>query len=83
MTTNGNFVISKASFCFTAAYSMEEIVRQKAGDSESSLAQWDAVDLRRHFVLQDAEAAAKKLTEEAFSRGSNDNISCIVLRFKF
>ena len=34
-------------------------------------------------VWQDAEKAAKKLTDEAYSRGSNDNISCIVIRFKF
>ena len=33
--------------------------------------------------LQDAEKAAKRLTEEAYSRGSNDNISCIVVRFNF
>jgi protein phosphatase 1L len=38
-----------------------------------------------HLVkdIQNAEAAAKRLTEEAFQRGSNDNISCIVVRFKF
>jgi protein phosphatase 1L len=29
----------------------------------------------------DAEAAAKFLTEEAFKRGSADNITCIVVRF--
>lgn len=34
-------------------------------------------------MLQDAEKAAKKLTDEAYGRGSNDNISCIVLRFNF
>ena len=39
--------------------------------------------LRCSSVWQDAEKAAKKLTEEAYSRGSNDNISCIVIRFKF
>ena len=33
--------------------------------------------------LQDAEKAAKKLTDEAYCRGSNDNISCIVVRFNF
>ena len=33
--------------------------------------------------MQDAEKAAKVLTDEAFSRGSNDNISCVVLRFAF
>ncbi|EIE22236.1 protein phosphatase 2C catalytic subunit [Coccomyxa subellipsoidea C-169] len=33
--------------------------------------------------IPDAEKAAKKLTDEAYGRGSNDNISCIVLRFRF
>ena len=32
---------------------------------------------------QDPEKAAKKLTDEAYGRGSNDNISCIVLKFHF
>ncbi len=32
--------------------------------------------------IEDAEAAAKKLTEEAYGRGSMDNISCIIVRFK-
>ncbi len=31
----------------------------------------------------DAEAAAVRLTTEAYQRGSNDNISCIVVAFKF
>ncbi len=30
-----------------------------------------------------AEQAAVRLTNEAFQRGSNDNISCIVVNFKF
>ena len=30
--------------------------------------------------IPDAEAAARKLTDEAFSRGSNDNISCVVVK---
>ena len=33
--------------------------------------------------LQDPQRAAKKLTDEAYGRGSNDNISCIVVRFNF
>lgn len=33
--------------------------------------------------IPDAEKAAKRLTDEAYGRGSNDNISCIVLRFRF
>ena len=32
---------------------------------------------------QDAEKAAKRLTDEAYCRGSNDNISCVVIRFGF
>lgn len=41
----------------------------------------DAVQLVKD--IQNAEAAAKRLTEEAYHRGSNDNISCVVIRFKF
>ena len=37
----------------------------------------------RGSSMQDAEKAAKKLTDEAYCRGSNDNISCIVVRFNF
>uniref|UniRef100_A0A804IJ31 protein-serine/threonine phosphatase n=1 Tax=Musa acuminata subsp. malaccensis TaxID=214687 RepID=A0A804IJ31_MUSAM len=39
----------------------------------------DAVSLVR--VEEEPEAAARKLTETAFSRGSADNITCIVVRF--
>mgnify|MGYP000117207415 FL=1 len=31
--------------------------------------------------IPNVEEAAKKLTEEAFSRGSNDNITCMVVCF--
>lgn len=40
----------------------------------------DAVDLVR--PIKDSKAAAKKLANEAYQRGSNDNISCIVIRLK-
>ncbi len=40
----------------------------------------EAVNLVREVA--DAEKAAKRLTEEALQRGSNDNISCIIVRFK-
>ncbi|KAJ1377550.1 PPM-type phosphatase domain [Sesbania bispinosa] len=39
----------------------------------------DAVSLAR--AEEEAEAAARKLTEAAFARGSADNITCIVVRF--
>lgn len=39
----------------------------------------DAVSLAR--MEEEPEAAARKLTEVAFSRGSADNITCIVVRF--
>ncbi|KAL9330970.1 hypothetical protein ACSQ67_000580 [Phaseolus vulgaris] len=39
----------------------------------------DAVSLAR--TEEEPEAAARKLTEVAFSRGSADNITCIVVRF--
>ncbi|XP_057532502.1 probable protein phosphatase 2C 11 [Amaranthus tricolor] len=32
--------------------------------------------------INDAEAASRKLTEEAFARGSSDNITCLVVRFE-
>lgn len=41
----------------------------------------DAVTLIRD--VQDPERAAKRLADEAYQRGSNDNISCVVVRFKF
>ncbi|KAJ0963015.1 hypothetical protein J5N97_028137 [Dioscorea zingiberensis] len=39
----------------------------------------DAVSLAR--LEEEPEAAARKLTETAYSRGSADNITCIVVRF--
>jgi protein phosphatase 1L len=39
----------------------------------------DAVTMVQH--IQDAEEAAKRLTEEAFKKGSADNITCVVIRF--
>jgi protein phosphatase 1L len=41
----------------------------------------EAVTLARG--LPDAERAARRLAEEAYSRGSNDNISCVVIKFNF
>eukprot|EP00262_Sarcandra_glabra_P006712 TRINITY_DN19206_c0_g1_i1.p1 TRINITY_DN19206_c0_g1~~TRINITY_DN19206_c0_g1_i1.p1 ORF type:complete len:277 (+),score=63.39 TRINITY_DN19206_c0_g1_i1:158-988(+) len=32
--------------------------------------------------ISDAETSARKLTEEAYARGSSDNITCVVVRFK-
>uniref|UniRef100_A0A803L727 protein-serine/threonine phosphatase n=1 Tax=Chenopodium quinoa TaxID=63459 RepID=A0A803L727_CHEQI len=40
----------------------------------------DAVSLVQD--IKDAEAASRKLTEEAFTRGSSDNITCLVIRFE-
>lgn len=40
----------------------------------------DAVSLVK--MEEDPEAAARKLTETAFSRGSGDNITCIVVKFE-
>ena len=31
--------------------------------------------------IEDAEEAAKKLLQEAYQRGSADNITCVVVRF--
>ncbi|RVW21150.1 putative protein phosphatase 2C 11 [Vitis vinifera] len=32
--------------------------------------------------IMDAEAASRKLIHEAYARGSSDNITCVVVRFK-
>ncbi|XP_051150044.1 probable protein phosphatase 2C 11 [Andrographis paniculata] len=40
----------------------------------------DAVNIVQDIT--DAEAAARKLIEEAYARGSSDNITCIVARFE-
>lgn len=32
--------------------------------------------------IKDAEAASRRLIEEAYSRGSSDNITCVVVRFE-
>jgi protein phosphatase 1L len=40
----------------------------------------DAVALIKD--IDDAGKAAHRLVEEAFQRGSNDNISCVVLKFR-
>ncbi|KAG1678586.1 hypothetical protein FOA52_012593 [Chlamydomonas sp. UWO 241] len=42
----------------------------------------DAVALIRD-LSNEPEKAAKRLAEEAYTRGSCDNISCIVIKFKF
>lgn len=39
----------------------------------------DAISLAR--AEEEPEAAARKLTETAYTRGSADNITCIVVRF--
>ncbi|KAK9831431.1 hypothetical protein WJX81_004250 [Elliptochloris bilobata] len=61
-----------------------------AGDDVLILASdglWDVLSNQDACALvkdiPDAEKAAKRLTDEAYSRGSNDNISAIVLRFRF
>jgi protein phosphatase 1L len=40
----------------------------------------DAVSLVK--MEEDPEAAARKLTETAFGRGSGDNITCVVVKFQ-
>ncbi|KAL9263613.1 putative protein phosphatase 2C 59 [Drosera capensis] len=46
---------------------------------------WDVVSNEEAVAMikpiQDSEAAAKKLMQEAYQRGSNDNITCVVVRF--
>jgi protein phosphatase 1L len=41
----------------------------------------DAVALIKDVA--EADKAAEQLVHEAYLRGSNDNISCVVLKFKF
>jgi protein phosphatase 1L len=49
------------------------------------LSNQDAVQLIRDMVRKDndCEGAAAKLAKEAINRGSNDNVSCVVIRFNF
>ncbi|KAG0557660.1 hypothetical protein KC19_11G147300 [Ceratodon purpureus] len=46
---------------------------------------WDVVSNQDAVTMvqnvQDAEEAAKRLTEEAYKKGSADNITCVVIRF--
>jgi protein phosphatase 1L len=46
---------------------------------------WDVVSNQDAVTMvkdvQDAEEAAKKLTDEAYKKGSADNITCVVIRF--
>ncbi|KAJ0026044.1 hypothetical protein Pint_08034 [Pistacia integerrima] len=44
------------------------------------LSNQDAVDVVQEIT--DAEAAARKLIQEAYARGSSDNITCVVVRFE-
>lgn len=39
----------------------------------------EAVDFIKH--IEDADAAAKHLVEEALARNSRDDISCVVVKF--
>ncbi|KAG2498849.1 hypothetical protein HYH03_003041 [Edaphochlamys debaryana] len=47
---------------------------------------WDVMSNQEAVTLirdiKDPEQAAKKITEEALGRGSNDNISCVVILFQ-
>lgn len=46
---------------------------------------WDVVSNQDAVAMiqstEDPELAAKKLTEEAYRKGSADNITCVVVRF--
>lgn len=48
---------------------------------------WDVVSNEDALSIikaaPNAKDAAKRLAEEAYTRGSNDNISCIVIKFHF
>lgn len=46
----------------------------------TSLFLQDAMDITRD--ISDAETASRKLVQEAYARGSCDNITCIVVRFE-
>lgn len=47
---------------------------------QCTLAPQDACDLVRD--IPDPERAAKRLAQEAYDRGSNDNITVLIIRFK-
>eukprot|EP00882_Tetradesmus_deserticola_P005575 GHRQ01005870.1.p2 GENE.GHRQ01005870.1~~GHRQ01005870.1.p2 ORF type:complete len:124 (+),score=44.00 GHRQ01005870.1:1198-1569(+) len=48
---------------------------------------WDVVSNQDAVAIvkdiAEADKAARRLVDEAYQRGSNDNISCVVLKFRF
>mmetsp|Transcript_14692 Transcript_14692/g.36607 ORF Transcript_14692/g.36607 Transcript_14692/m.36607 type:complete len:289 (-) Transcript_14692:520-1386(-) len=74
------FVISTPELCEEQLTPDDEFIILASDGLWDVLSNQDATGLIRD--IPDPERAAKKLTEEAYARGSNDNISCIVVRFK-
>ncbi|GAU12138.1 hypothetical protein TSUD_01040 [Trifolium subterraneum] len=69
-------VISNKSFnCANKSLKIPE----RASDYALSLPFQEAVSLVQNII--DAEAASKELIKEAYTRGSSDNITCVVVRF--
>lgn len=75
------FILLKTSESWFDVYILAEWYSHCRVDITIVLFLWlkDAVSLAR--TEDDPESAARKLTEAAFTRGSADNITCIVVRF--
>jgi len=62
------FITSEVEFLLLASDGLWDVVSNQ-----------DAVTMVQN--IQDAQEAAKRLTDEAFKKGSADNITCVVIRF--
>ncbi|KXZ52830.1 hypothetical protein GPECTOR_8g213 [Gonium pectorale] len=74
------FVISTPAVAEEGLTSEDEFLILASDGLWDVMTNQEAVTLIRDVT--DAEKAAKRITEEALNRGSNDNISCVVVRFR-
>ncbi|PNW75498.1 hypothetical protein CHLRE_12g529150v5 [Chlamydomonas reinhardtii] len=75
----------KRYVCATPALADERLTSEDEFLLLASDGLWDVMTNQEAVTLvreeKDPETAAKRLTEEAYTRGSNDNISCVIIRF--
>ncbi|PNH12797.1 putative protein phosphatase 2C 59 [Tetrabaena socialis] len=74
------FVIATPAIAEESITSEDEFLLLASDGLWDVMTNQEAVTLIRDVT--DPEKASKRITEEAYQRGSNDNISCVVVRFK-